>query len=206
MPARGAGAPSPDRSAAGRPSAGASDEDAEAAELSNGIARGDHDALDRFYRGWFELALRDAGARTRRDEAFCLDVVHDAMLRLVRTLRPLRTRGELDACVRRAVLCSALDALRRESRRSRREHSAARAREDRGERAHTDHPLRDAERLARELNELPPEDRSLLLLRFVLGRTIQAAGEALGMTGDAAHGRTRRALERLRRSMKEDPT
>jgi RNA polymerase sigma factor (sigma-70 family) len=48
------------------------------------------------------------------------------------------------------------------------------------------------------LNELEPQDRDALLLRFYERRDLRAVGQALGMSEDAAQKRVSRALERLR--------
>ena len=42
------------------------------------------------------------------------------------------------------------------------------------------------------------DDRRLLALRFEGGRTLDEVGEELGIGGNAAHGRIRRLLGRLR--------
>ena len=57
--------------------------------------------------------------------------------------------------------------------------------------------------LRRELAALDARDRTLLAARFEEGKTLRAAGKAVGMTGHAAHGRIRRLLERLRRAARE---
>jgi DNA-directed RNA polymerase specialized sigma24 family protein len=50
---------------------------------------------------------------------------------------------------------------------------------------------------------MPAIDRELLAARFGSATTVAAAAAEQGITEDAAHGRLRRALARLRRSAEE---
>ncbi|MFO0984765.1 MAG: sigma-70 family RNA polymerase sigma factor [Planctomycetota bacterium] len=166
--------------------------------LTTAIARGDPIAFGSFYELWFDRAYSLARSLTRRDESFCLDVVQDAMLRVVRALRPLPDRESLASWMRKTIHTTALDHLRRELRRRRREERAAIA-------AAAPSPamasLEAEERLRwleREIAALAPGDRALLAQRFVHGRTLETAGAALGLSGHAAHGRIRRLLEQLK--------
>ena len=71
-------------------------------------------------------AVAACRARRGRDEHFCLDVVHDAVLRIVRTIRPVRGgEGQLIAWLRLVVRSVAYDLLRREQRRAAREQAAS---------------------------------------------------------------------------------
>ena len=170
--------------------------------LTARIAAGDEQAFATFYELWFDRLLAMARAATRRDEAFCLDVVHDCMLRVVQKLPVLGTEDAVAAWLARALLRGAVDHWRRDARRSRREAHAA-------ERAPASTDL-ESDLLEREerawlrarLDELPAADRALLLARFDAGLTLEAVGQTVGVTGDAAHGRIRRLLLRLRAAAK----
>ena len=63
------------------------------ARLTAAIARGDPTAFGRFYELWFDPALALARSISGRDESFCLDVVQDCMLRVVRSMKPLATES-----------------------------------------------------------------------------------------------------------------
>lgn len=170
--------------------------------LTAAIAKGDAGALAVFYEAWFDRSYAIARSITRRDEAFCLDVVQDTMLRVVRALRPLPDRDALERWMRRVIHTTALDHLRRELRRVRREErGAAAAPASVPETPESSDRLELEERLAwleQQLRALPQSDRKLLEERFVHGRTLAAAGTAVGLTGDAAHGRIRRLIDQLR--------
>lgn len=176
------------------------------AALSRAIARGDEAALAALYELWFDRALSLAGAATRRtplsSEAARLDIVQDAFIRVIRTIRPMATSQDVERWLARIIKTTALDHMRRESRRL--------ARERRRPTDHAPPPPTDpndaadlAERIAwlrARLEDLTEEERSLLGLRFGHGSTLDEAGAAAGITGHAAHGRLRRALDKLRLS------
>lgn len=173
------------------------------AALTRAAARGDTAAFGTIYERWFGRALAAAQHLTGRDEAFCLDVVQDAMLRAARKLPPLPDEAALGAWLCRVVHRAALDRLRAERRRRTREagrdqHSPTAA--------PTDTLDDDIVWLRARLRELPPDDGWLLGARFVRERTLEQAGSPIGLTGDAAHGRIRRVLRRLARLSPEHQT
>jgi RNA polymerase sigma factor (sigma-70 family) len=171
--------------------------------LTSAIRRGDTAAFETLYELWFDRACAMVRARTGRDEAFCLDAVHDAMLRAIRTIRPMRRREDLDRWMARLVHGSALDLLRHERRRVRREH-------DRPDPIHqTDSPAALVEldeqiaALRAGLRGLSEADGALLRHRFGLGLTLKQIGRVSGLSGHAAHGRIRRAVTKLAQSTRE---
>lgn len=172
------------------------------AELSLLVSRGDHEALGELYELWFDRLYAAARSLTRRDESFCLDVVQEAMLKVARTMRPMPTEEDVARWLMRIMHTTALDLLRGEARRTAR-HGRVRtgiAQKD---------DVNDVERreriewLRQGLENMDAHDHQLLWLRIALGRTLAAAGALAGLSGDAAHGRVRRALARLRRSAGE---
>jgi len=176
--------------------------DAWAVRTSRGVARGDRDALAALYSAWFDRCQAAARAATGRDESFCLDVVQDAMVKAASSLRPVRSQAELAAWMQRVVTSCALDRLRAESARARRERSSSPATPP----PHDPHEL--AGRIAWlevQLAAAAPLDRDLLRHRFIAGATLDQAGAAAGMSGPAAHGRIRRLIDALRRAGKEHP-
>ena len=89
--------------------------------VTSAIARGGMAAFDEFYAEWFDFAYETARHVTGRDEAMCLDIVQEAMLRVARTIRPMRTEDDVRRWLVRVVHTTALDELRRERRRRGRE-------------------------------------------------------------------------------------
>jgi RNA polymerase sigma factor (sigma-70 family) len=168
-------------------------------ELAALIARGDRVALGQFYELWFDRIYRLARRLTGRDESFCLDIVQESMLRIVRSIRPMPSDDDLKRWMVRLVHTTALDLLRREARQRRRHQHAT----PNGTAHHADLAEQIAWLRAR-LAELPEEESLLLRGRFGLGRTLEAAGALAGLSGHAAHGRLRRITERLRRRAREN--
>jgi RNA polymerase sigma factor (sigma-70 family) len=177
-----------------------------AAVLSALIARGDRGALGELYELWFPrllVAARRALGGAGRDESFCLDVVQECMLRVARSMKAMETDGDVERWMMRVVHTTAIDLLRREVRRRRRQERAEGMRPAAEQRGEGDMAER-LEWLQRELREMPEEDGLLLRLRFEAERTLAAAGAAAGISGHAVHGRIRRALARLRERGSED--
>lgn len=166
-------------------------------ELTGAIASGDTEAFGRFYRDWFNRAFRYARLATGRDEAFCLDVVQDAMLRVIRSMRAMNTEQEVSNWLRAVVKSCAYDRLRKDRRRMMRESRAA-------DKSECD--AATAGRLAwleSELSQLDARTFPLLVLRFRFGWTLQQIGRVLGIKPGAVDGRIRRATEELRKSWNE---
>ena len=55
-------------------------------ELTAAIASGDTEALASLYREHFDSLYGQARRITGRDESFCLDVVQDAFMRVIRSI------------------------------------------------------------------------------------------------------------------------
>ncbi len=165
--------------------------------LPRAIIAGDSDAFARFYEVWFDRALFAALAFTRRDEAFCLDVAQEAMLRAARAMPLLNTEDDAQRWLHSLVRSAAIDTLRAESRRLSRElHHASAAP------AATDTDSRQHERIAwlrEQIAALSQDEQRLLARRFGAGDPLERAGRLAGISGDAAHGRVRRLLARLRK-------
>ncbi len=96
-------------------------EDEAAQKLTTAMSAGDQSAVEMFYRRHFDRLYAQARRASRRDEAFCLDVVQESVLRIMRTIRPVRSEGQLRAWLRLVVQTTALDQLRNEKRRQKRE-------------------------------------------------------------------------------------
>lgn len=188
-------APSPDQISA----AAAGRTVRSAAVLSRAIAAGDAGALAEFYEGHFDGLYARARAFTGRDEAFCLDVVQEAVVRIARRMRPMATDGDVERWAGAVLRSAARDLLRRDRRRAQREGRAGAARPEviRAEEA------APAEAVRAAVAALDPEEAILLKLRFGAGATLEQAGAAVGASGAAAHGRIRRALGKLKRSLTE---
>jgi RNA polymerase sigma-70 factor (ECF subfamily) len=194
-----------DAPAAATASATAGLDDAGWQQLCRAIRRGDERAFERFYDLWFARAQALARAVTRGDEATGLDVVQDVMLKVVHKLPALASERAVASWMAKTISASAIDRCRSEQRRRRREQAVAAVRGEAVGDGMVDE-LHIAEQivwLRSQLLALSQGERLLLQQRLLGERSLAQVGEALGLTSDAVHGRTRRLLLRLQRAARE---
>ncbi|HUU82430.1 MAG TPA: sigma-70 family RNA polymerase sigma factor [Phycisphaerae bacterium] len=168
--------------------------------LSAAIASGNTEAFARLFRHRFDDMYAEARRATGRDEAFCLDVVQDAMLRVIRRMKPIDSEQHLRTWLRVVVQSCAYDRLRKEARRRRWEQTSAEARRDESA---PDARSEQLKWLRNELANLDEPHTRLLVLRYRLGWTLQRIGAAVGLSPSAVDGRLGRLVTTLRRRAKE---
>ncbi|MGI9013084.1 MAG: RNA polymerase sigma factor [Phycisphaerales bacterium] len=180
--------------------------DATVHERCVAIRAGDRAAFASFYRERFDWMFLVAQQCTRRDESFCLDVVHDAMMRIIERMAVCDSEVQLSCWLRAVIISCALDRLRSEQRRRRREHGHASLRNDAVSPTRED-DCQHQQQIAWLQSELVKMDREalhLLDLRMRLGWTLGRIGRLLGISPGAVDGRVNRAVAQLReRSDKE---
>jgi len=169
-------------------------------ELTHAIALGNAEALTQFYHEWFDWMYGAARSFTRRDEAFCLDVVQDSMLRVIKSIKRMETRDDLERWLRAVVKRAAIDRMRRDSRQTARERTVA---EDGGEQPVLRSTTEEREWLNRAIRALDPFDQDLIIARHKLERTLAEIGRYRGQSPGAVHGKLSRVLAMLRRHAKE---
>ncbi len=162
------------------------------------FARGDQDAFAVFYEATFDDALADARRLTGRDESFCLDAVQDAYVRAAKRLPAMDSWPACRAWLRTAIASSAIDRIRSESARARRE---AQPRE------RSVQPERDDQidsLLARLETQLDDRQWQAVRLHVGHGMSLSAVGRAMDLSRHAVHGLVRRGLATLTASAKGD--
>ncbi len=169
--------------------------------LTTAVAIGDTNAFARLYRQYFDWMYAEARRATGQGEAFCLDVVQDAMLRLMRSIKPFDSEPQLRAWMRSVVRSSALDRLRTDARRRRREQRSGWEQPGQGSVEDRDERL---PWLRAAMAALPSTGAELLFYRFAQGLTLRELGAARGLSPSAVDGRIRRLLAALRQSARED--
>ena len=92
--------------------------------LTEAIASGNTEAFATFYRAWFDTMYAQARGASGRDESFCLDVVQDAMLRVIKSVPAMESADDLRRWLRVVVQSCAYDRFRAETRRKAREQRA----------------------------------------------------------------------------------
>ena len=158
------------------------------------IASGDTEAFARFFNEWFEWMCRESEQLSGRDDAFCADVVQDAMMRVIRSLKPMDDKDGLRRWLRVVVRSCVYDRLRADQRRQAREHATP------APSLQPDPDLRERIRwLEGELRSVGGMNTELLLMRYRFGWTLQQIGNAVGLNPGAVDGRLRRLLGTLRR-------
>ncbi len=169
-------------------------------ELTAAIASGDTEAFALLFRSRFQEMYAEARRATGRDESFCLDVVQDAMIRVIRSIKPMDAEKRLQPWLRVVVQSCAYDRLRKEARQRRWEQTAVDV-----ARADTeDNGL--SEKLGwlrRELTTFDDPQARLLVMRYRLGWTLQRIGTALGLKPGAVDRQLRRLVDILRRRAQE---
>ena len=166
----------------------------------------DHDLLQRFARensqaAFAELVARhvnlvySAARRQVRAPQLAEDITQSVFLDLARHARDLSSAQPLAAWLHVVTRRTAIDTVRRESRRQAREQTAV-------ELAAMSTPSASWSQLEPMLDEavaaLPDADRHAILLRFFENKSLREIGESLGTSDDAAQKRVSRALDQLR--------
>ena len=172
------------------------------ARVTTAIASGDPEAFALLYRAKFDLVYRAARKISSLGEDACLDIVQDAMMRVIRYMRPFDDAASLDRWLRCVTRSVAYDHLRRERRRRLREREAA---DQRSLPVHGDSHdiLERIDWVRRELRGLDRAAAEIIELRFRAGMTLEAIGQHLGLSVGAVHGRLVRTIARLRRRTSE---
>ena len=171
-------------------------------QLTAAIASGDAQAFAGFYTRWFDFALAQARLASNRDEQFCLDVVQESMMKVIRSIKPIDSEIHLQNWLRTVVQSCCYDLLRRERRRRRRELTTASTSPPR---SIDNHQLDERMQWLREqLASLDPEQARLLSMRFRMGWTLQRIGKALGLKPGAVDGRIARSIAILRAQAPEE--
>lgn len=169
-------------------------------ELTHAIALGSPEALTQFYHEWFDWMFAATRAFTKRDEAFCLDVVQDSMLRVIKSIRRMESRADLERWLMTVVKRAAIDRMRRDARQTARERRKG---DERGGQPAMKVATEEREWLTRAVRALDARDRDLIMARHRLELTLAQIGQVRGQTPGAVHGRISRVLALLRRQAKE---
>ncbi|MCW5558603.1 MAG: sigma-70 family RNA polymerase sigma factor [Verrucomicrobiae bacterium] len=136
-----------------------------------------------------------AALRQVSDPTLAEEVVQSVFTDLARSAPTFGPQTAIQAWLHQVTRRTAIDVVRRESRRAAREKAAMQFARDH-------QPAEPWDSLAPVLDEamqlLPDADRTVLLIRYFEDRSLQEVGAALGISDDAAQKRVRRALDRLR--------
>jgi len=148
-------------------------------------------------------ALRRYASALLRDRQEVDDLVHDCMVRALNRLHTRRDDGDLRAWLFAIMHNLFISRIRRIKRRGVTEPIDTADTAVLGQRANQEDPLRQMD-LMRALDELPEDQRSVLLLVAVEDLSYAEAARVLGVPIGTVMSRLSRAREKLRRSMGEE--
>jgi RNA polymerase sigma factor (sigma-70 family) len=168
-------------------------------KLTAAMAAGDSVAVETFYREYFNWLYAQARRATGRDESFCLDVVQDAVLRIVRTVRPVASEVRFYAWLRLVVRTTALDLLRSESRRRTCESAVVV-----GNFQNTESSEDRSRWLEEQIARFDPMIIQAIDLKYRQGWTLARIASMLGLSIGTVDGRIRRAITDLQNRAKEE--
>jgi RNA polymerase sigma factor (sigma-70 family) len=150
---------------------------------------------------WFETYAAALVLYARQwvgDRARAEDVVQEVFVRLMaQPSDPPNVRAWLHASVRHA----AIDEARSSDRRRRREETAAAVRPASGWFDPRPDDLIDAQAAEQAVQDLPPRQREVVILRLWSGMTLGEVSQVTGLAVSTAHDEYRRGLDAIRRSM-----
>lgn len=136
-----------------------------------------------------------AALRQVRSAQLAEEVAQSVFTDLARNVNRLQPDTILTAWLYQVTHHTAVDVVRKESRRQAREHIAA---EMNAMNAEPTHWNQIAPLLDEAMQELDSTDRTALLLRYFENKSLHEVGQQLGVSDDAAQKRVSRAVERLR--------
>lgn len=159
--------------------------------------RGDPDAREAIVRDHWHETHR-AAFLVLGDHAGAEDVAQEALLAALRSLGRFDGRSSLQRWIHRIAINRALDRIRAERARPRAEVGTD------PERIAADPPPTQPTDIAEALADLSPDDRALVVLRYVLGHRAAEIAEELGVPPATVRSRLHRARVELRRLLGQD--
>jgi RNA polymerase sigma-70 factor (ECF subfamily) len=153
--------------------------------------RGSADALEKLFRAHWSRAYR-AALLVVGDAAAAEDIAQESFLAAVRSLDRFDRRRPFGPWLHRIVVNRAIDFTR--ARRLRREIDLESVAEPGGNERDLDSR---AEEIAVALSSLGPEQRAVIVLRYLLEYTPGEIAEILGLPRGTVNSRLRRGLDRL---------
>ncbi|MEO7413322.1 MAG: sigma-70 family RNA polymerase sigma factor [Opitutaceae bacterium] len=170
------------------------------------MGESDHDLLRQYARDGSQAAFTElvrrhvdlvysAACRLVKSSALAEEIAQSVFVDLSRNAARIKSATPLVAWLHVVTRRTAIDTIRRESRRQAREQTAmiiAAMKPPSSDWSGVEPLLDDA------VESLPEPDRAAILLRFFESKSLREVGAALGTSDDAAQKRVARALEQLR--------
>jgi len=178
------------------------------ADVTRRIAEGDRQAFATYYETFFETMFKTVRTISGRDEQTSLDIVHDAMLKAIRCMKPQDSFSQLTAWSTAVAKSVTYDWLRKQTRQTKLESASAFGRNaaDLGNKA-VERAEIDVARLLwveQQLRELPHELQTMISLKYRMGWTLKQIAARFGIKTGAVDGKIRRAIAELKIQAKQD--
>ena len=171
--------------------------------LTERIAKhGDQQAFAEYYRAFFDTMFLTVKHTTGCDEATCLDIVQDAMIKAIAKMKPLNTREHTIAWTRAVAKTTAYDFLRKRTRQQKLSENLTNHSIETKQQA-----IDDTARLTwveEQLQQLPADLVSMISLKYRMGWTLRQIGEKFGLKTGAVDGKIRRAIQDLKSQATEE--
>jgi len=187
-------------------------EDVNWRSVTRNMKIGDSDAFAIFYEHCYPVMLTQVRRCIGRDEATCLDIVQDAMLKSIRCIKAFDSKLTVMKWASMVAKSVAYDWLRKRVRQLKVENENSQS--DRGAiveaavDAEDDGTFElDYARMVwveQELQALPSSMRDMIELRYRLGWSLQQIGTRFGLKPGAVDGRIRRSVEGLKKRAREE--
>ncbi len=172
-------------------------DEVDTARLVRRIRAGDVDAFNQFYARYAHRLVRYLFAIVQGDETVAADALQEAMLRIIRGLKPMETEEQLWNWIAKVGRSALFDLLR----------SDQRYRELLAKLPEPDGPDRSERQLRAALQdvlaELASDDRALIEAYYFKKRNQTEIAEELGSTRKAVESRLARLRDRMRTALQE---
>lgn len=180
--------------------------------LTQAIIAGNREALAVFYHQYFRFIYTEATKAGNRDESTTLDIVHDVMLRIIRTMKiPFQSQIQLQHWIRRIVYSVTYDHYRKELRNTHKPGRIHITDNSRTDKPLTEYSPLDDEHLRKQLKWLHDKIKSLddhqstlIVMRYRFNWTLDKIAESFGLSTGTIDGRIRRILAKWREDGSED--
>jgi RNA polymerase sigma-70 factor (ECF subfamily) len=168
-------------------------------QVTRAIADGCNESFQLYYEAFFDLMFVEARRLISQDEHACLDVVQDAMMKAIRSIKPINDKAKLKAWSRAVVRSVAYDRLRKQVRDELRHSEVRDYFKNKTEESDLEVRAARLHWLEQQIREIDPDLRRMVRLRYRLGWSLSKIANRFGMKTGAVDGKLRRLTQQLKK-------